>query len=240
MEYLETFDGAGNGWLGWGNRQGDQVASGVAAPVLENGCAVSRGPWWVDANHAPPGGGYLHIHYCLHTTVHKNTPIYDRISGGNTFIKGGYPLDFRDAEFTVRIKGDIDQKGANLVFLAQADVGKVRSNHVLTAQPIEITPDFTEQTLVLEPDPAQWTALGSRHDRTDLYGEAPIEDMLANLNVDFILVHFPLNVKPTPGVELEDDPHILYADRDYPVDRSLLPTGEICLDEVRIKFKSSA
>jgi len=232
IEYVETFDDASNGWIGWHGREG----GGSHATKLEirDSCALSRSPWWVDYNHAPPGAGYLHLHYALHTTRHKNTPVYDRLSGPNRFIIGGYPLDFREARLTVRIRGEVEQRSARLVLLAQADVGPVRANHVLHAQPIAITSVWSRQTLALEPDPAQWTCLGSRHDRTATYGEAPIEAVLADLNVDIILVHFPLDVRPRAGIA--DDPHILRAGVDYPVDQSRLPSGEIHLDEVRIAF----
>ena len=61
-EYVETFDGKGSGWIGWGG-------PGVGATALDirDGIAVSRSPWWVDFNHAPPGGGYLHLLYALYT-----------------------------------------------------------------------------------------------------------------------------------------------------------------------------
>ena len=52
--YVTTFDDGPGGWVG------RKVALEVA-----DGIAISRSPWWVDANHAPPGGGYLHLLYIL-------------------------------------------------------------------------------------------------------------------------------------------------------------------------------
>lgn len=231
-EYVETFDGKGNGWIGWGG-------AGIGPTALEivDGYAISRSPWWVDYNHAPPGAGYLHLHYCLHTKALKEEPLYEKLSGANRFIEGGYPLDFRNAELTLRIRGQMQQRGALLMLLAQADVGPKRINHVLSGQPIEVAPDWSEQTLKLVPDDAQWTCMGSCKDRMATYGEGPIEPVLADLNCDIILVHFPLDVRPTEPVD--GDPHFLRAGRDYAVDQSRLPSGEIHLDEVRIRFNNA-
>ena len=35
------------------------AADGERALAICDGVAVSRSPWWVDYNHAPPGGGYF-------------------------------------------------------------------------------------------------------------------------------------------------------------------------------------
>lgn len=229
MIYEETFDGRGNGWIGWGG-------AGVGAVALEKveGAVVSRSPWWIDPNHAPPGAGYLHLHYCLHTTVHKNTPLYEELSGPNRFINGGYPRDFRNAKVTLRTRGRINEHGSNLVLLVQGDVGPKRINHVLTGQPIDIYEDWHEQTLHLVPDDDQWTCLGSCKDRLDLYGVGPIEPLLADVNVDIILVHFPLNVQPLG--EVNGDRYTLHPGTHYDVDTSRLPSGELYLDSIRIEF----
>jgi hypothetical protein len=229
-QYVESFDAKGNGWIGWhGN------GFGARALEITHGYAISRSPWWVDYNHAPPGAGYLHLHYVLHTTVNQNTHRFEQISGLNRFIEGGFPLDFRGARVSVRLRGQMKEHGAQLMFLAQADVGTSRVNHVLHAQPIQITSDWSTQTITLEPDDAQWTCLGSRQDRTATYSQSPIEPVLADLNVDIILVHFPLDIRPTGP--MEGDPHVLRAGEDYPVDESRLPSGEIHLDEIQIAFR---
>lgn len=228
-EYVETFDGKGNGWIGWGGG-----GAGATALEITDSYAISRSPWWVDYNHAPPGAGYLHLHYALHTTPNRESAVYEKLSGPNRFVAGGYPLDFRGARVTMRVRGRMQQRGAQLVLLAQADVGPRRLNHVLHAQPIEVTADWSQQTLTLDPDDAQWTCLGSRRDRTATYGEGPIEPVLADLNCDIILVHFPLDV--VPAAPIDGDPHVLRAGKDYPVDTPRLPAGEIHLDEIRIAF----
>ena len=51
--YVETFDDGPGGWVGWSHG----LTSLETGPSL----VVSRSPWWIDANHAPPGGGYLHL-----------------------------------------------------------------------------------------------------------------------------------------------------------------------------------
>ena len=102
-----------------------------------------------------------------------------------------------------------------------------------TGQPLRVTKEWGEQTLVLEPDPAQWTCLGSRHDRTDLYGDGEIVDVLRDTNVDLIFVLFPLNIVPTEAVA---DLHHSRAEADYQPDRRYLPDGVLMLDTVRIDY----
>jgi hypothetical protein len=62
----------------------------------------------------------------------------------------------------------------------------------------------------------------------------PLELVLRNVDVNVMLVMFPLDVAPMGP--LEGDPHVLRPGRDYPVWRSRLPEGYVILDEVRIRF----
>lgn len=233
--FRETFDEPRRGWLSYSGTEA------VAAQV-EGGAAVTRSPWWVDYNHAPPGAGYLHILFGLHTHHWPGwAAAQDPVFGPNPFVEQGCPTDFRNARVTCRIKGDLCTRGASVVFLAQ---GKVRStgkwvNQVLTAQPIEVRPQWAEQTVALTPDQAQWTQLGSRHDRQDTYGEGPIEELLADLNGDLLLVLFPLDIAPVPPIG--GDIHRLRAGVDpseggFAIDRARLPEGEVRLDTFEVEF----
>lgn len=224
LTYRETFDDGPGGWYGWNTK-------GAARLEIRDGAAISRSPWWVDYNHAPPGGGYLHILYVLNTKDGNSTLSF---AGPNRFVERGFPADFTNAKVTVRVRGEVDFKGAGLVLLAQADVPGTRVNSVLTAQPIAITPDWSEQTIVCVPDDTQWTCLGSRHDRAATYGTGPIAPVLRDLNLDILVVLFPLNV--VPAEPIKGDPHRLRAGRDYRVDQSRLPSGHVMLDEVKIDF----
>ena len=48
--YIEDFDRGPGGWWGWiSNAQGPRPLE--HAP----GMVISRSPWWIDYNHAPPG-----------------------------------------------------------------------------------------------------------------------------------------------------------------------------------------
>ena len=225
--YVETFDDGPGGWLGWD-------ATGGTRLEIRNGAMVSRSPWWVDCNHAPPGAGYLHLLYCLmttHATAHR--PEIECVAERNRFVDEGFPTDFTNARMTPRLKGEVDARGAQLVLLLQGDVGPRRINSAFTGQPFDITPDWSDQTVTLVPDDGQWTCLGSRHDRTEMYGEGPIAPLLADVNCDLILVLFPLDVVPVEA--LNTDMHRLRAGRDYEVDRSGLPEGFVMLDTVRIE-----
>ena len=220
--YVETFDDGAGGWVGWFH--------GLTALETRPGVVVSSSPWWIDANHAPPGGGYLHLLFALYPSRHHNT-----LEGGvNRFVEGGFPTDFTNARMTLRLRGELDTKGTNLVLLAQARVGDRALNHVLTAQPFEVTPDWTEQTITLAPDNDQWLCLGSRHDRMDSYGWGDVADVLGDINGDIILVLHPVDAAPAGPID--HDQHYLYAGRDYEADASRLPSGYVELDEVRIEF----
>ena len=227
--YIETFDDGPGGWIGWDG-------GGASRLEIVDGAAVSRGPWWVDANHAPPGGGYLHLLYCLHTHSRWQENAVSEAGGDNRFVEGAFPTDFTNARITLRLRGEVDLRGAQLVLLAQAQVGELYYNHVLSGQPIEIAPEWSERTIVLTPDLGQWTCLGSRHDKMDTYGWGDIADVLRRLDTDIILVFHPLDVAPAAPVD--GDSHRLRAEADYEVDRSRLPQGYVLLDEVRIEFAS--
>ncbi len=223
MTYVETFDDGPGGWVGWDR--------GLTALETGPGTVVSRSPWWIDANHAPPGGGYLHLLFALYPTQ-LNMPL--PVGEVNRFVEGGFPSDFTNARMTLRLRGDLDTKGTSLVLLAQARVGDRALNHVLTAQPFEVTPNWSEQTITLVPDDAQWLCLGSRHDRLDTYGWGDIADVLKDINADIILVLHPVDA--APAAPIEHDQHYLYAGRDYEADTSRLPSGYVEIDEVRIEF----
>src|SRR4029450_7652912 len=87
-------------------------------------------------------------------------------------------------------------KGSQLLLLCQAVQGGICSGWLLTGQPFQITPDWSEQTGTAVADPAQWTCLGSRHDRADYYGEIPLETVLSDVNTDILLVLHPLEIAP--------------------------------------------
>lgn len=228
--YRETFNDGPGGWLQvLGN--GNESVRGVA---IEDGAAVSRGPWWVDYNHAPPGGGYLQLLFCLHTRHDPAVPAsYYAPGGRNRFVADNYPTDFTNARITVRLRGEIELRGAQLLLLAQARVGDRWVNHVLTGQPLQITPQWSEQVITLTPDAAQWKCLGSRHDRLQTYGWGDIADVLRDLNADIIFVLHPIPIVPATPVA---EPHLQRAGEDYPLDPESLPTGYLMLHEISIAF----
>jgi len=237
--YVERFEDGPGGWLGW---------AGPLQPVrpdMDGSALVSRGPWGVDANHAPPGGGYLHLLFILHTFFPPEFPaVYGDVlatCGKNRFVEDGFSRDLRNARIHVRMRGEVDARGAQLVLLAQANTARDARgeadwdhphvvNQVLAAQPLAITPQWSEQSITLVPNQAQWVQLGSRHDQ--VYSEGPIEDVLSDVNVDLICVFFPLDVQPLSPID--GDPHVLFAGRDYEIDRARLPKGYVMMDEVRI------
>jgi len=233
--YFEDFDENPGGWLAW-------IAGGGGPKALElkDSAAIVRSPWTIDFNHAPPGTGYLHLLYVLILTP-ADSPVYERYesyTGPSRFKNGNYPHDFTNARFTFRIKGEVDLQASELLLLMQTDVGPIRTNYVLHGQPIQITPEWSEQTLTLAPDPAQWSCLGTRGPGADcdFYGEAPLDEALRDININIILGLYPVDVVPKPPLADPDDLHRLRAGRDYPVDESKLASGYVMLDWVRIEF----
>ena len=120
----------------------------------------------------------------------------------------------------------------------QSRVGDKAINFVLTSQSFEVTPEWSEQTITLVPDPEQWLCLGARHDLMDVYGWGDIDRVLQDVNIDIILLLHPLKIVPLSPQQ--DGPHARRAEVDYEVDRSYLPSGEISLKEVQIEFSDSS
>jgi hypothetical protein len=226
--YIETFEAGPGGWYGWeSNAAGPRPLESLA------GCVVSRSPWWIDYNHAPPGAGYMHLLFSLNTAG-AQTEHQREVAGSNRFVEGGHGTDFTDARLTFRLKGELLSRDASFILLCQGFQGGICSGWVLTGQPLEVTADWSTQTIVATADESQWTAMGTRHDRTDSYGRFALRSVLADLNANIMLVLFPLTIEPMGP--LDGDPHILRPERDYPVWRSRLPEGYVALDEVRIDF----
>ena len=74
-------------------------------------------------------------------------------------------------------------QGSQLVLLVQAETARTTANMVLTGQPFKITRDWSEQSVRLVPDPAQWTCLGGRRGHTT-YGCDEIAEVLQDVNLD--------------------------------------------------------
>jgi len=205
----------------------------LAPLVLRNGAIWSYSPWWVDYNHAPPGAGYIQLLMCLNTKGPFTERVHD-VGGVNRFVQGGFGTDFTNARMALRIKGELELRGARVVLLIQGSVDGKISGWLLTGQPITVTSDWSEPTITLVPDAVQWTPLGSRHDRTDMYGVIDLKKILGNVNVNLYLVMFPVTVVPMGPID--GDPHVLRAGRDYPLWQSKIPEGYVGVDTVQIAF----
>jgi hypothetical protein len=231
--YAEDFTTGPAGWL-----RCDANGDDGGRPLVHTGESVrSESPWWVDYNHAPPGAGYLHLPFVLHTHLWANTPaaFVEAGGGSNSFVDGGFSRDFTDARLTVRIRGELAGGDERLVLLVQSRVGDHITGYLLTSRPLRVEREWSTQTVTLDPDPARWTCLAVRHDRAETYGTAPLADVLADVNVDIMLVLFPLDVRPLGDVTAEQM-HLLRAGEECEVDRSLLPTGWIELGLVAIEL----
>ncbi len=226
--YVERLDQDAGGWFGWISN-----AAGPKPLELRDSCAISRSPWWIDYNHAPPGAGYMHLLYMLFTAG-ATSEHYREVGGSNRYIAGDFGTDFTNARISLRLKGELLARGAKLHLLCQGVHDGICTGWLLTGQTFDVTTDWSEQTVDCVPDDQQWICMGSRHDRTASYGRTPFLTVLKDVNTDILLVLSPLDIAPMGS--LDGDPHVLRPERDYPVWRSRLPEGYVMLDEVRIEF----
>ena len=231
--YHEDFLSGPGGWASWGTwpedadepppPSGNPGAGSLELELTGGGGFISRSPWWVDYNHAPPGqpaypgvfvkGSYLHLLAGLVTAPQPAGATFGDAAAKdpNHFITEGFPSDFTDAVVTVRVKGQLEARGARLGLLAQARNEKQSSasqalnvNSVM-AFPDAITPAWREQSITLRPDDALWQCLGSRVDRLAghpensnpaiAYGSGPARELLASLTGNIIIVLFDLLVQ---------------------------------------------
>lgn len=228
--YREDFENGPGGWQGWIDN-----FAGPKRLEYSPGRLTSRSPWWIDYNHAPPGAGYLHMVFTLQTKGPGFGEAQMEAGGDNHFVEGGHGTDFTSARIAATLSGELETRGAQLVLLAQGTIGGICSGWALTGRPFHVGPEPSTQTIQLDPDPALWTPLGSRHNRTRSYGIHPLDRVLADVNNNIMLILFPLTVVPMGP--LAGDPHKLRPARDYPVWTSRLPEGYVTMTGVEIAFR---
>jgi hypothetical protein len=222
--YIETFDDGCGGWYAW-------KPNGMAMPEVRNGVYHERSPWWVDSNHAPPhGAGYLHLLAILWT--HREA--VPEHCWPNRFVEGGFSRDLTGARLTLRVRGEVSFGTAKLSLLVQAHALNATSNYVLTGDAFEVTPEWSDASIVLAPDPQLWTCVDAREDLTDRYGCTDVAEVLRDVDVDMILVLFPLPVRSVaPIAELL---HGFRPQREFDVDWASLPTGRVEIDTIRLDY----
>src|SRR6185436_10835781 len=126
--YIEKFDDGPSGWLSW------ERPLKPVRPEVRDSAIISRGPWGVDANHAPPGAGYLHLLFILFTSYPPGfSGVYKDVlatCGRNRFIEAGFSRDLRNAKLHVRLKGEVNLRGSQLVLLAQGNIARDKDDQV--------------------------------------------------------------------------------------------------------------
>lgn len=221
--YVASFDENADGWL----------ADRRYPLSVHDGVAESASPWFLDYWHAPPGAGYLHLVIWMHTDERRVFEYYPGYEG-NPFVEQNQSRDFTNAKLSIRVRGDIDMQGTQLVVLLQSEdsVTDLRNNYVLSGHPFPVSSEWQESSATLVPDESLWTCMGARHDRPD-YGCSSIAEVLRDVNVNIIFILFPLNVVPIEDIA---DPHLLRPRVDYAVDETLLPQGSIMFDWVKLAY----
>ena len=143
--YFEDFLNGPGGWSSWGyvedeqkvTHSGNPGTGPVAVPIV-GGALHCSSPWWVDYNHAPPGqptfpgvrveGSYLHLLaalQCKDGPGGSSRPDWLEVGGRNNFVAGDFPTDWTNAKVTLRLRGQLDLRGAQFGLLAQARVASV-------------------------------------------------------------------------------------------------------------------
>jgi len=153
--YRETFEQGPGGWYGW-----DSNFAGDKPLELDEGCVISRSPWWIDYNHAPPGAGYMHLLFML-DTQRAPSERHMAIAGDNHFVEHGFGTNFVDAELTLRLKGELISHDTELLLLCQGVHDDLCSGWLLTGQPFTVTDDWSESTVHARLDSDQWTCLAA-------------------------------------------------------------------------------
>jgi len=171
---------------------------------------------------------------CLATSAESQRRLGAEVGGANRFLAGKYGTDFRGARMTLRLRGELEARGAGLLLLVQGRVGSVYVNYVLTGQQFDVGREWTTQTIALAPVESEWTCMGSRWDRKDFYGSGALEAVLGDVSDDIILVLVPLDVAPAGRIEGDKDR--LRAGEDYAADPRRLPEGTIAIDTVELAF----
>lgn len=162
----------------------------------ENGVffARSKGPWWLDANHAPPGLGYLHLLAFAYS--------YDWSEDGVIQTSGSETLDLRNATIHIRWR-PVDLKlpqGAQIHLWFQTDalgidpVDSSRVNFLLMDQHLKANPvdsGWQETTLRLNDENSKYACMGSNPAKASLYSCAiNASEALRGWNVNLGLVIF--------------------------------------------------
>lgn len=144
------------------------------APVAEGGnhYVTSTGPWWVDPNHHDPGAGYLHLLAYGYFRTFSNTL--------GAFGDPHQAIDLRDAEFSFSVKLDdlTLPEDAHVYFWFQAsdpDIPAAEGRYVnyaysaIAIDEVAAGGGWTDVTIPLSTNDADWIALGSNPDREDTY-----------------------------------------------------------------------
>ncbi len=120
---------------------------------------ISRSPWWIDYNHAPPGAGYMHLLFLLLTTGRAGEH-HREVAGENRFAQSGCGTNFTGAELTFRLRGELRSAGARLHLLVQGVHDGICTGWMLTGQSLEVGAEWSERTLTAVEDESAWTCLG--------------------------------------------------------------------------------
>ena len=133
---------------------------------------------------------------------------------GDRFVDEGHPNDFTNARLSLRLRGQLYLKGSQLLLLVISQIRGKIVNQALHGQPFRVSEEWSEQFVTLTPDPDMWTCPGECHNLLDTCGHADISKVFADVNVNILLILFPLQV--VAACEGVEDLHRSRAGTDLP------------------------
>lgn len=212
-------DWQGGGTAGWGGGMSQRDMRAVSDPQTGEGFIRITEPTADDPNHVD-GVGTLHLSKFIYSGL-----VVPR-RGGSAYLGGGEP-DFRDAEVSLRLRGqDFKPNGAELLWWTQR---MIDASVQFTDQWECTNWAYTGVTLTdalasgkwekvsyrLENNSELWSYAGNNlaQERAERYVYAPLDRSLGNINADFF--------------------HLLCF-----VDPAHSPTGSIDFDEITLRYRN--
>lgn len=184
-----AFEGSSEGFRSLVARDGNAVDG---LQLLAGGFVSSTGPWWFDTNHDIFMDRQNGLHLVAFQEIRNLQP-------------NVHARKVRLEHVAMRVRGAADLGREQLVWWMQTrPLGSSQFvNVALTGHPISLAPDWQWVFLDLS-DPGAWTCLGANPQKAYMYGCAPMEAVLDDVNRNFGLILYPTSGAVTGTIEVDD------------------------------------
>ena len=201
----------------------------------------SSSPWWVDANHAGPGYGYLSlVFFSLLRADYLPEMLFDPGLS--------YP-NMHDMKIRGELRGyNVDLKGADFVFWFQCHSRKIAKNvnYIYTGRTLNheiLNGNVTHFELSIDiADTDRWVCLGSSNEKAQQYGNLPVDELDPVRPIDMGFILAPLDARPVwPADYRAVSPLNIISESVvsvWPLDTDSLPGGTIALFNLEIEYFS--